>query len=73
MVFNFGVVLKRVHIKRIETFQNKVLRNKVNAWFSCKNSDIHRDLGIDHGTEEIQNYAQKHETRLHHHVNVEAI
>ena len=41
-------------------------------WY-CRNSDIHRDLGMDDVTEEIQNYAQKHGTRLHHHVNVEAI
>ena len=76
-VWTYGIQLwgcaKPCHIKRIQTFQNKVLRNIVNAPWYCRNSDIHRDLGMDDVTEEIQNYAQKHETRLHHHVNVEAI
>ena len=45
----------------------------VNTLWYCRNSNIYRDLGIDEVIEEIQKYAQKHETRLYHHVNVEAI
>ncbi|RZF34056.1 hypothetical protein LSTR_LSTR017624 [Laodelphax striatellus] len=34
---------------------------------------LHRDLGMATVTSEIQRFAIKHEERLHHHVNVEAI
>lgn len=61
------------NINKIQTFQNKVLRNIVGAPWYARNSDIHRDLGIKTVLEEIKNFAQKHETRLHEHVNVEAI
>ena len=33
----------------------------------------HRDLQVDVVTSEIQKFAQKHEGRLHHHENVEAV
>jgi hypothetical protein len=47
-----------------QRFQNKVLRNIVDAPWFVRNSDLHR---------EIQRFAQKHEERLHQHENVEAI
>jgi len=45
----------------------------VNAPWYIRNNDLHRDLQVDVGTSEIQRFAQKHEGRLHHHENVEAI
>jgi hypothetical protein len=53
-------------------FQNKVLRNTVDAPWFVRNSDIHRELEVDVGRK-IQRFAQKHEERLHQHENVEAI
>jgi hypothetical protein len=41
-------------------------------WY-IRNNDLHRDLQVDDVSSEIQRYAQKHEGRLHHHENVEAI
>jgi len=38
-----------------------------------RNNDLHRDPQVDVVTSEIQRFAQKHEGRLHHHENVEAI
>jgi hypothetical protein len=38
-----------------------------------RNNDLHRDLQVDVLTSEIQRFAQKHEGRLHHHENVDAI
>ena len=38
-----------------------------------RNSDLHRDLEVDVVSSEIRRFAQKHEERLHHHENVEAI
>jgi hypothetical protein len=35
--------------------------------------DLHRDLGVDVVSSEIQRFAQKQDERLHHHENVEAI
>ena len=76
-VWVYGIQLwgcaKQTHIDTIQRFQNKVLRNIVNAPWYCRNSDIHRDLGINDVATEINRFAQKHEARLHQHVNVEAI
>jgi hypothetical protein len=40
---------------------------------SFKRTDLHRDLLVDFVISEIQRFAQKHEERLHHHENIEAI
>ena len=61
------------HVKRIQTFQNKVLQNMVNAPWYVRNSDLHRDLGIPDIVGEIKRFATKYESRLHQHTNVEAI
>jgi len=45
----------------------------VNAPWYIRNNDLLRDLQVDVVTSEIQRFAQKHEGRLHHHKNVEAI
>jgi hypothetical protein len=41
-------------------FQNKVLRNMVNAPWYIRNNDLHRDLLLDFVTSEIQRFALKH-------------
>jgi hypothetical protein len=38
-----------------------------------RNADLHRDLRIDMVTAEVRRFAWKHEERLLHHDNVEAI
>ena len=45
----------------------------VNSPWYIKNNDLHRDLQVDVVTNENQRFVQKHEGRLHHHENVEAI
>jgi hypothetical protein len=50
-----------------------VLRNIVKAPWYIRNNDLHRDSEADVVSSEIQRFAQKHEERLHHHENVEAI
>jgi hypothetical protein len=45
----------------------------VNAPWYIRNIDLHRDLQVDVVSNEIQRFVQKHEERLHHHENVEAI
>jgi len=45
----------------------------VNSPWYIKKNDLHRDLQVDVVTNENQRFAQKHEGRLHHHENVEAI
>lgn len=62
---------KQSQIKRIQTFQNKVLRNMVNAPWYVRNSDLHRDLGIQDVASEIKRIADKHRVRLLQHVNNE--
>jgi len=45
----------------------------VNAPWYLRNNDLNKDLQVDVVTSEIQRFAQKHEGRLHHHENGEAI
>ena len=75
-VWTYGIQLggctKQSNID-IMRFQNKVLRNFVNAPWCIRNNDLHRDLEGDAVSSEIQRFAQKHEERLHHHESVEAI
>ncbi|CAH0698071.1 unnamed protein product [Spodoptera exigua] len=40
---------------------------------SLLNDDLHRDLKVDLVIDIIKKYAEAHERRLHHHVNIEAI
>jgi hypothetical protein len=63
---------KPSNVDVIQRFQNKVLRNIVDASLLVRNSDLHRDLEVDVVGTEIQRFAQKHEERLHQHENVEA-
>jgi len=76
-VWTYGIQLwgctKPSNVDIIQRFQNKVLRNIVDAPWFVRNSDLHRDLGVDVVGREIQRFAQKHEERLHQHENVEAI
>jgi hypothetical protein len=61
------------NITPIQTFQNIVLRNIVNAPWYVRNSDIHRDLRVATVKEEISKYAAKHKDRLQRHQNPEAL
>ncbi len=76
-VWTYGIQLwgctKPSNIQIIQNFQNKVLRNIVNAPWYIRNSDIHRDLKVEDVATEIKKFARSHEKRLHNHVNVEAI
>lgn len=75
-VWSYGIQIwgcaKQVHLNSLQKFQNKVLRNIVNAPWYVRNSDIHRDLKIPFVKEVIQKYARKHRERLSQHVNDEA-
>ena len=46
---------------------------KVSSVRNVPSNDLHRDLQVNVVSSEIQMFAQKHEGRLHHHENVEAI
>jgi hypothetical protein len=45
----------------------------VNAPSCNRNNDLHRDLQVYVVSSEIQRFARKHEVRLYHHENDEAI
>lgn len=76
-VWTYGIQLwgctKPSNILIIQRFQNKVLRGIVNAPWYIRNDDLHRDLKVEFVDKVIQNYAEAHQHRLHHHVNVEAV
>jgi hypothetical protein len=57
----------------IQRFQNEVLRNIADEPWYVRNAELHRELKMDIVTAEIRRYARKHEDRLIHHENVEAI
>lgn len=63
---------KQANRNTIQTFQNKVLRNIVDAPWYIRNSDLHRDLKIPEVKDEIHKFARKHKERLKNHVNLEA-
>ena len=64
---------KQSNINIIQRFQNKVLGSIVSAPWYIRNNYLHRGLDVDVVSSEIQRFAQKHEERLHHQENVEAI
>jgi hypothetical protein len=51
---------------------DKVLRCLVDALWYARNSDIHRDLGVETAAPIIARHAISHGNRLQHHVNEEA-
>lgn len=75
--WTYGIQLwgcaSKSNIQVIQRFQNKALRNIVDAPWYCRNRDIHRDLQMDTVDQTIAKFASSHEQRLLHHVNVEAI
>lgn len=76
-IWTYGIQLwgctKQSNVKIIQQFQNKVLRDAVNAPWYIRNDDLHRDLKIELVTTIIKKFAEAHEHRLHRHVNIEAI
>ena len=57
----------------IQRFQNKVLRDIVDGHWYIRNAGLHRDLQKQMITNETGKIPKKHEERLLHQVNVEAI
>jgi hypothetical protein len=76
-MWTYGIQLwgctKPSNIAIIQRFQNKVLRNIIDAPWHVQNADLHRDLHMEMVTAEIGRFARKHEGRLLRHDNVEAI
>ena len=76
-VWTYGIQLwgctKQSNVNIIQRFQNKVLREIVNAPWYLRNDNLHRDLEMEFAFKEINKFAESHEKRLHHIVNVEAI
>lgn len=74
-VWTYGIQLwgctKKSNAKMIQTFQNRVLREIVNAPWYVRNKDLHRDLHVNLVTEEIRKNAVKHNQRLQIHENTE--
>jgi len=64
---------KQINTAIIQRLQNKVLRNIVDAPWYITNADLHRDLLTETVANETVKFAKKHEERLLHHVNAEAI
>jgi uncharacterized protein YeeX (DUF496 family) len=59
------------NIQVIQRYQNKVLKCIVNAPWYVRNSDLHRDLGIETVTDIIAMFAKSHEKRLQDYINIE--
>jgi len=57
----------------IQRFQNKVLKNMVDAPWYIRNPDLHRDIQMEMVTNENGKFAKKHEEWLLHHVDAEVI
>jgi len=76
-VWTYGIQLrgctKQNNIAIIQRFQNKALRNIVDAPWYIRNTDLQRNLQMEMVRNEIGTFAKKHEECLLHCVNVEAI
>lgn len=76
-VWLYGIQLwgcaSQSNIGIVQRFQNKVLRNVVNAPREIRNIDLHRDLQMEFVTDEIRRFARKHTERLQQHRNIEVI
>jgi uncharacterized protein YeeX (DUF496 family) len=74
-VWSYGIQLwgcaSDSNIQVIRRYQNKVLKCIVNAPWYVRNSDLHRDLGIETVTDIIATFANCHEERLQDHINNE--
>jgi len=57
----------------IQRFQNQILKNIVDESWYIRNTELHRELQIEMVTDEAGKFGKKHEERLLHCVNVEAI
>jgi hypothetical protein len=57
----------------IQRFQNRALRSIVDAPWYIRNDNLHKDLDVATVDSVIKQYAQRHEQRLHRHINVEAL
>jgi uncharacterized protein YeeX (DUF496 family) len=75
-VWSYGIQLwdcaSESNIQVIQHYQNKVLKCIVKASRYVRNSDLHRDLGIETVTDIIAEFAKSHEKRLQDHINIEA-
>jgi flagellin-specific chaperone FliS len=58
-------------IQVIQRLQNKVLKCIVQAPCYIRNSDLHRDLGIETVADIISRLASSHKKRLQNHINSE--
>ena len=76
-VWTYGIqrwrCVKQSNIDIIQRFQNKVLRNIVDAPWYFRNVELHRYLQMELVMNEIGKFARKNEERFLHHVNIEAI
>ncbi len=59
--------------EEISCFQNKALRLITGALFYGRNTQLHADMNIDTVDTVIFRYAQRHECRLHRHLNNAAL
>jgi hypothetical protein len=69
---NYFIVFEEMLLINYLRYQNKVLKCIVNAPWYIRNSDLHRDLGIETVTDIIARFAKSHEKRLQDHINIEA-
>ena len=76
-LWSYGIQLwgctKESNTDIIQRFQNKVLRNIVDAPWNIRNADLHRDFQMEVVTNEIGKFAKKNEERLLPYVKFEAI
>jgi hypothetical protein len=73
MAYSYGGCTRPSNIAIIQRFQNKILRNIVDAPWYVRNADFRRDLNMKMVTTEIRQFATRHEEQLLQHDNVEAM
>jgi hypothetical protein len=75
-VWSYGIQLwgcaSDSDIEVIQRYQNEVLKCIVSAPWYVRNSDLHRDLGIETVTDIIANFASSREKRPQNDTNIKA-
>ena len=68
-----GDARNRATLTSFNNFKTRYFRNIIDAPWYIRNVGLHRDLQMETVTNEIGEFAKRHEARLLHHVKVKAI
>jgi len=73
MAYSCGDARNRLTLTSFNDFKTRYLGTSLVQLGNIRNADLHRDLQMEMVRNKIAKFAKKHDEKLLHHVNVEAI